>query len=263
MIKDATGDPPTGDTGQDTARFGFTPVREDEKQGLVNRVFASVADRYDLMNDLMSGGLHRLWKDDLIAWLNPSKGAAPTLLIDVAGGTGDIADRFLAAAGSGATCVICDISAEMLQVGRKRAAARHRGRLGFVQGNAERLPFAANRADAVTIGFGIRNVTDIRGALAEMFRVLRPGGRFLCLEFSEVQVPVLDSLYDSYSFSAIPALGAVVTGDAASYDYLVESIREFPDQDTFASMIAEAGFEQVRYRNLAGGIAALHSGWQL
>ncbi len=262
MIKDTT-DGATRSSGPGTARFGFAPVGEDEKQGLVNAVFARVADRYDLMNDLMSGGLHRLWKDDLIAWLNPSKGAEPALLIDVAGGTGDIAERFLAASGRGAACVICDISGEMLQAGRKRLGARHRDRLGFVQGNAERLPFAANRADAVTIGFGIRNVTNIPAALAEMYRVLRPGGRFLCLEFSEVQVPMLDALYDRYSFSAIPALGAVVAGDEASYRYLVESIREFPDQDTFARLIAQAGFEQVRYRNLAGGIAALHSGWKL
>lgn len=243
------------------ARFGFARVRESDRQGMVNAVFARVAGRYDLMNDLMSGGLHRLWKDDMVAWLAPPKGARPYRLIDVAGGTGDISQRVLRAGGSGAHCIICDISAEMLAAGRARAKGEPR--LGFVQGNAEFLPLPEGCVDACTIGFGIRNVTHLDRALAEARRVLRPGGRFLCLEFSQVVMPLLDTLYDRYSFTAIPALGGLVAGDAASYRYLVESIRNFPDQETFADMIRAAGFERVSYRNLTGGIAAIHSGWNL
>jgi demethylmenaquinone methyltransferase/2-methoxy-6-polyprenyl-1,4-benzoquinol methylase len=243
------------------ANFGFSPVAAEAKQGLVNEVFARVARRYDLMNDLMSGGLHRLWKDDLISWLAPPKGASPFALLDVAGGTGDIASRFLGASGSGARAVICDISAEMLAVGRERAAEEER--LAFVRGNAEFLPFPERSFDAYTIAFGMRNLTHIDKALAEAFRVLKPGGRFLCLEFSAVETPILDALYDAYSMNAIPALGALVAGDAASYRYLVESIRRFPDQKSFMGMIETAGFERVRYRNLTGGIAAIHSAWRL
>jgi demethylmenaquinone methyltransferase/2-methoxy-6-polyprenyl-1,4-benzoquinol methylase len=243
------------------ASFGFKAVMPEAKQGLVNEVFARVAPRYDLMNDLMSGGLHRLWKDDVIGWLAPPKSARPYALLDVAGGTGDIASRFLRASGSGARAVICDISAEMLSVGRERAVEG--GRLAFVQGNAEVLPFPDKSFDAYTIAFGMRNLTDIDAALAEAFRVLKPGGRFLCLEFSAVETPILDALYDAYSMNAIPALGALVAGDAASYRYLVESIRRFPDQKSFMGMIENAGFERVRYRNLTGGIAAIHSAWRL
>ena len=240
---------------------GFSPVAAEAKQGLVNEVFARVARRYDLMNDLMSGGLHRLWKDDLIGWLSPPKGLAPFALLDVAGGTGDIASRFLGASGGGSRAVICDISAEMLAVGRERAGGEER--LAFVQGNAECLPFPGKCFDAYTIAFGMRNLTHIGKALAEAFRVLRPGGRFLCLEFSAVETPILDTLYDAYSMNAIPALGALVAGDAASYRYLVESIRRFPDQKSLMGMIETAGFERVRYRNLTGGIAAIHSAWRL
>jgi demethylmenaquinone methyltransferase/2-methoxy-6-polyprenyl-1,4-benzoquinol methylase len=263
MSNETSSSAPPPDSEDRSARFGFARVGEGEKQGLVNSVFARVAGRYDLMNDLMSGGLHRLWKDELIGWLGAPKGEAPYLLLDVAGGTGDIARRFLAQAGSGAHCIICDISAEMLNAGRARTAPEDAGRLRFLQGNAECLPLQDASADAYTIGFGIRNVTHIETALREAYRVLKTGGRFLCLEFSQVQVPLLDALYERYSFTAIPALGGLVAGDAASYRYLVESIRNFPDQDTFAGMIAAAGFEQVSYRNLTGGIAAIHSGWKL
>jgi demethylmenaquinone methyltransferase/2-methoxy-6-polyprenyl-1,4-benzoquinol methylase len=242
------------------ASFGFARVGEEAKQGLVNEVFAKVAPRYDLMNDLMSGGLHRLWKDDLVSWLAPPKSAAPFALLDVAGGTGDVALRALKAGGPGASATICDISAEMIEAGRGRAGD---ARLGFVRGNAESLPFTKSSFDAYTIAFGMRNLTHLEAALAEAFRVLKPGGRFLCLEFSAVEVPLLDRLYDAYSFNAIPALGGLVAGDSTSYRYLVESIRRFPDQENFTHLIENAGFERVKYRNLSGGIAAIHSAWRL
>ena len=242
--------------------FGFASVAEGAKQGLVNAVFARVARNYDLMNDLMSGGLHRLWKSEFVNLLAPPKSAVAYALLDVAGGTGDIARKVLDAAGSGTAAVICDISVEMMQVGRARAEGLG-DRLAFVQGNAESLPFAARSFDAYTIAFGIRNVTHIEAALAEAYRVLKPGGRFLCLEFSSVEVPLLDTLYDVYSFNAIPVLGGLVAGDSASYQYLVESIRRFPDQKSFMRLIENAGFERVRYRNLTGGIAAIHSAWRL
>jgi demethylmenaquinone methyltransferase/2-methoxy-6-polyprenyl-1,4-benzoquinol methylase len=249
-----------GPAGRKTS-FGFASVAEGAKQGLVNEVFARVARNYDLMNDLMSGGLHRLWKSDFVSQLALPKSAASFNLLDVAGGTGDIARKALEAAGVGTRAVICDISAEMMEAGRARAGGLDR--LSFVQANAECLPFADRSFDAYTIAFGIRNVTHIDAALAEAFRVLKPGGRFLCLEFSSVEVPLLDTLYDAYSFNAIPALGALVAGDSASYRYLVESIRRFPDQKTFMRLIETAGFERVRYRNLTGGIAAIHSAWRL
>src|SRR5690242_10187795 len=249
-------------TAKSEASFGYGRVPEDAKQGLVNEVFAKVARNYDLMNDLMSGGLHRLWKSEFVNLLAPPKSAVAYALLDVAGGTGDIARKVLDAAGSGTAAVICDISAEMMQAGRARAEGLG-DRLAFVQGNAESLPFAARSFDAYTIAFGIRNVTHIEAALAEAYRVLKPGGRFLCLEFSTVDVPGLDTLYDLYSFNVIPALGRSVVGDAEAYRYLVESIRRFPKPPAFAAMIAAAGFRRAGAQPLTGGIVALHSGWRL
>jgi demethylmenaquinone methyltransferase / 2-methoxy-6-polyprenyl-1,4-benzoquinol methylase len=251
----------SGSRGAATS-FGFATVAEDEKQTRVNDVFAKVASRYDLMNDVMSAGLHRLWKSDLLASLTPPKSEAPYALLDVAGGTGDIALGFLRTAGNGASAVICDISKEMIEVGRERGE-REGGRLGFVRGNAEALPFPDRSFDAYTIAFGMRNLTLIDLGLAEAYRVLKPGGRFLCLEFSTVEVPLLDALYDAYSFSAIPILGGLVAGQSEAYRYLVESIRRFPDQKSFTRLIEDAGFERVRYRNLSGGIAAIHAAWRL
>jgi demethylmenaquinone methyltransferase/2-methoxy-6-polyprenyl-1,4-benzoquinol methylase len=247
-----------------STNFGDRTVAAGEKQGLVNEVFSRVAGRYDLMNDVMSGGLHRLWKHDLVNWLAPPRSHLPYAHLDVAGGTGDIALRVIEAAGPYAHSTICDISGEMLEIGRERVAKRGLAhRIDVVQGNAEDLPFPDRRFDAYTIAFGIRNVPRIDKALAEAYRVLKPGGRFLCLEFSEVQVPLLDNLYDAWSFRAIPALGKLIAGDEASYRYLVESIRKFPNQERFKAMIAAAGFERTQHRNLTGGIAAIHSGWRL
>jgi demethylmenaquinone methyltransferase/2-methoxy-6-polyprenyl-1,4-benzoquinol methylase len=244
--------------------FGFREVAEDQRQGLVNSVFATVAERYDLMNDLMSGGLHRLWKRDFISWLNPPRGITPFRLIDVAGGTGDIAMRYAHASGENATAVICDISPEMLAVGKRRVGDAHLDhRITCVEGNAEHLPFADASFDAYTIAFGIRNVTHIDQALRDAYRVLKPGGRFLCLEFSECRVPILDAVYDFHSFEVIPRLGQLTAGAAEPYQYLVESIRKFPKQEAFAAMIREAGFTRVSYRDLTGGIAAMHSGWKI
>lgn len=243
--------------------FGERRVPIDEKQGLVDDVFHKVADRYDVMNDLMSAGLHRIWKDILVAKVHPSK-SRPFRHLDVAGGTGDVAFR-IAAAGSKATDVtVLDINADMLRVGEARAAKRREGeQLTFVEGNAEALPLPDAAFDAYTIAFGIRNVPRIERALSEAYRVLKRGGRFLCLEFSRVDVPVLDRIYDAYSDTAIPALGKVVTGDGAPYRYLVESIRQFPTPDRFADMISEAGFRRVGYERLTGGVVAIHSGWKL
>ncbi len=254
--------PDSGEAG--TASFGFRKVGAEAKQGLVNEVFASVAARYDQMNDLMSVGLHRLWKDDLVAMLHPPRGAQAFSVLDVAGGTGDIAQRIIRAAGSGTHVTVADISAEMIAEGRRRAGEeRLASRIEFTVANAEALPFPDSTFDAYTIAFGVRNVTHIDAALGEAFRVLKPGGRFLCLEFSQVDVPGLKALYDLYSFTAIPAVGKVVTGDGAAYRYLVESIRTFPDAAHFAAMIEAAGFSRVSHRALTGNVVAIHSGWRV
>ena len=243
--------------------FGSRQVPLADKQALVDDVFHSVAPRYDLMNDLMSLGLHRAWKDALVTALDPPK-TRPFALLDIAGGTGDVAMRAVAAGGERTRATVCDINPDMLAVGRERAEARHLGdAITFTEGNAEALPFADRSFDAVTIAFGIRNVPRIDVALAEAFRVLRIGGKFLCLEFSTVDVPGLDRLYDFYSFNVIPALGRAVTGDAESYRYLVESIRRFPRPEPFAAMLRAAGFQRVSFQHMTGGIVALHSGWRL
>ncbi|MCC5983506.1 MAG: bifunctional demethylmenaquinone methyltransferase/2-methoxy-6-polyprenyl-1,4-benzoquinol methylase UbiE [Rhodobacteraceae bacterium] len=244
-----------------TTHFGFQTVEAEAKAGMVHGVFSRVASKYDLMNDLMSGGIHRLWKDAMMDWLAPRPGQH---LLDVAGGTGDIAFRFLGRAGAGARATVLDLTEPMLTEGQRRAEAANLAHaLDWVLGDAMALPFADNRFDVYTISFGIRNVTRIEAALAEAFRVLRPGGRLMVLEFSQVPVPMLQKAYDLYSFNVIPAMGQAVAGDRESYQYLVESIRRFPDQERFAAMIRAAGFEQVKYRNLSMGIAALHSGWKI
>ncbi len=242
-----------------TTHFGFQTVAEGDKRGMVHGVFSRVASRYDLMNDLMSGGVHRLWKDAMMDWLAPRPGQR---LLDVAGGTGDIAFRFLRRA-PGATAVVCDMTEAMLAEGQKRAEAEKLAdRLEWVAGDAMALPFADGSFDVYTISFGIRNVTRIADALSEAYRVLKRGGRLMVLEFSRIPNEGVQWLYDRYSFNVIPAMGQVVTGDRDSYQYLVESIRRFPPQEEFAAMIRDAGFGQVSYRNLTMGVAALHSGWK-
>jgi demethylmenaquinone methyltransferase / 2-methoxy-6-polyprenyl-1,4-benzoquinol methylase len=240
----------------DTTHFGFRKVATDEKASLVRGVFNNVASRYDIMNDLMSGGLHRAWKNNMVAWLAPRDGMQ---ILDVAGGTGDIAFRMIDKADCNVT--VCDINEQMVIEGRDRSIDRNIPKgLSWMCGNAETLAFPDNTWDAYTIAFGIRNVTHIDKALAEAYRVLKPGGRFLCLEFSHLGSDFLQKCYDTYSFTMIPRIGQWVTGDADSYQYLVESIRQFPKQDAFADMIRSAGFGNVQYRNLTHGVVAIHSG---
>ena len=246
------------------ADFGNRRVPLADKQALVDDVFRSVAPRYDLMNDLMSGGLHRAWKEALVAAVNPPKSDRAFAALDLAGGTGDVALRIAKAGGPGTRVTVADINPQMLEIGHERA--REQGYddvVQFIEANAEALPLPDRSFDAVTIAFGIRNVPRIEIALAEAHRVLRHGGRFLCLEFSSVDVPGLDRLYELYSFNVIPALGRAVVGDAEAYRYLVESIRKFPPPERFADMIRAAGFRRVAFQRLTGGVVALHSGWRL
>jgi len=258
----------------ETAHFGARQVPLADKQGLVDDVFHSVARRYDLMNDLMSLGLHRVWKNALVTAVDPPR-HRPFALLDIAGGTGDVALRVMERGGPETRATVCDINADMLEIGRERAAARSPSlpspasgeglgrRVTFAEANAEALPFADKSFDAATIAFGIRNVPRIGQALAEAYRVLKIGGKFVCLEFSAVDVPGLDRLYDLYSFNVIPALGRTVTGDGESYRYLVESIRRFPSPQAFAAMLRTAGFGRVAFQSMSGGIVALHCGWRL
>lgn len=249
----------TQDTSS-TTHFGFQTVPEGEKAGMVHGVFTRVANRYDVMNDLMSVGIHRLWKDAMMDWLAPRPGQK---LLDVAGGTGDVAFRFLGRAKTG-HATVCDLTESMLVEGRKRAEAENLAQsLEWIVGDAMALPFADNSFDVYTISFGIRNVTRIPDALAEAYRVLKPGGRLMVLEFSQMPNAMMQKAYDLYSFNVIPLMGQIVANDRASYQYLVESIRKFPDQEAFAALIRQAGFAQVKYRNLSMGIAALHSGWKV
>ena len=243
--------------------FGDRRVPLGDKQTLVDDVFRSVARRYDLMNDLMSFGLHRAWKDALVTAVDPPRNR-PFRVIDIAGGTGDVAFRLIGAGGEQTQVTVCDINPDMLAVGRERAVRDRRGdAVTFTEANAEGLPFADRSFDAATIAFGIRNVARIDIALAEAYRVLKIGGKFLCLEFSAVDLPGLDRLYDLYSSNVIPALGRTVAGDADSYRYLVESIRRFPRPEPFTAMLRGAGFARVSYKVMSGGIVALHSGWRL
>jgi demethylmenaquinone methyltransferase / 2-methoxy-6-polyprenyl-1,4-benzoquinol methylase len=250
--------------GSDQTHFGNETVRLADKQGRVDDVFRSVARRYDLMNDLMSGGLHRAWKDALVTAVNPPKKARKFAVLDLAGGTGDVAFRIAKAGGPGTHITVCDINPDMLAVGRERASQRGLdGVVTFEQGNAEELAYPDRCFDCVTIAFGIRNVPRIEQAFAQIHRVLKLGGRFLCLEFSSVDVPGLDTLYELYSFQVIPRIGDAVTGDRDAYQYLVESIRKFPKPKLFAAMLGATGFRRVSFTPMTGGVVALHSGWRL
>lgn len=248
------------DQHETTTHFGFETVPEDQKAGRVQGVFSSVASKYDIMNDVMSVGIHRIWKEAMMDWLAPRPGQR---LLDVAGGTGDVSFKFLRRAGAGFATVL-DLTEQMLVEGRKRAEAEDMAAsLDWVVGDAMALPFEDNTFDVYTISFGIRNVTRPQEALNEAFRVLRPGGRLMVLEFSQIPNDMMQKAYDLYSFNVIPRMGQAIAGDRDSYQYLVESIRKFPNQETFLDMVKQAGFENAKYRNLSMGIAALHSGWKL
>ena len=248
------------DDTQKTTHFGFTDIPETEKAGRVQGVFNSVASKYDVMNDAMSLGIHRVWKDAMMDWLAPRPGQR---LLGVAGGTGDISFRFLKRAGHGHATVL-DLTEPMLVAGRQRAeAGAMSDQLDWVVGDAMSLPFPANSFDVYTISFGIRNVTRPQEALNEAFRVLKPGGRLMVLEFSQIPNDMMQKVYDLYSFNIIPRMGQMIANDRDSYQYLVESIRKFPDQETFLGMVRAAGFENAKYRNLSMGIACLHSGWKI
>ena len=243
----------------DKSTFGFKDVDKDEKVGLVKGVFESVAMKYDIMNDLMSAGVHRLWKNTFIDMMKPN---SDMTLLDVAGGTGDIAFRFLE--NGGGNVVVCDLTEGMVRVGKNRALDKGIiSNIDWLVGNAQNLPLADNSVDVYSISFGLRNVADIDEALAEAYRVLKPSGRFMCLEFSHVVVPVLDKIYDEYSFKLLPKIGKIVADDEESYQYLVESIRRFPAQDELIKKMETAGFENNTYTNLTGGISAIHSGYKI
>lgn len=248
------------ENSQKTTHFGFQTVDEDAKAGMVHGVFTNVANKYDVMNDAMSMGIHRIWKEAMMDWLAPRAGQK---LLDVAGGTGDVSFKFLKRAGYG-HATVCDMTESMLIAGAGRLEAIERAsELDWVVGDAMALPFPDNTFDVYTISFGIRNVTRIPDALAEAHRVLRPGGRLMVLEFSQIPNELMQKVYDLYSFNVIPKMGKVIANDSESYQYLVESIRKFPTQENFATLIKEAGFQNVKYRNLSMGIAALHSGWKI
>ncbi len=250
---------------QETTHFGEQTVALEDKQSLVNAVFHNVADRYDLMNDLMSGGIHRIWKDNMVAELGPPKsGTRPYRVLDMAGGTGDIAERILNRSVGYAEVVVSDINADMLRVGAERAKAwRYPAQASFVEANAEQLPFEDKSFDAYTIAFGIRNVPRIQQALNEAHRVLKRGGRILVLEFSQVDMPGMDALYRAFSDRVIPPMGRLVTGDSQPYQYLVESIRKFPTPPAFSAMLTQAGFKRVTHTPYSANIAALFSGWKI
>jgi demethylmenaquinone methyltransferase / 2-methoxy-6-polyprenyl-1,4-benzoquinol methylase len=254
---------PSNATGQEETGFGFARVPLTEKQRLVDDVFSRVAGRYDVMNDLMSGGLHRLWKDVLVSMVRPAA-TRPFAHLDVAGGTGDVAFRVAKAGGRRTKVTVLDINAQMLAVGKARARRLDLlPQIDFIRANAEQLPLLTGSFDAYTVAFGIRNVAHIDQAFREAQRVLKIGGRFLCLEFSKVDVPGLDWLYQRFSFSIIPAIGQIVVGDREPYRYLVESIDRFPQPEALAGLIEAAGFRRVGFTRLAGGIVAIHSGWKL
>jgi demethylmenaquinone methyltransferase/2-methoxy-6-polyprenyl-1,4-benzoquinol methylase len=248
------------DKKENTTHFGFETILERDKAEKVQGVFSSVASKYDVMNDFMSLGIHRVWKDAMMDWLAPRGGQ---LLLDVAGGTGDISFRFLKRAGN-AHATVLDLTEPMLTEGRKRAETTGiSGQLDWVVGDAMALPFEDHTFDVYTISFGIRNVTNPKKALTEAYRVLKPGGRIMVLEFSHIPNDLLQWCYDKYSFNVIPRLGQIIARDRSSYQYLVESIRKFPNQENFLNLVKEAGFENTKYRNLTMGVACLHSGWKI
>ena len=262
-MTDSQANPSAPPAGAET-HFGYRTVPLGEKQAMVDDVFHKVARRYDIMNDLMSAGLHRVWKDALVSKVRPPQSARGFRLLDLAGGTGDVAFRVVKAGGTGTRAVVADINTDMLAVGRERAQkAGLDGKVEFTEANAEALPFPDRSFDAATIAFGIRNVPRIPLALKAMRRVLKPGGRAFVLEFSHIDVPVLDSIYETYSFKVIPELGRRVAGDGAPYQYLVESIRRFPPAEAFAGMMREAGFARVDFVRMTGGVVALHWGYRI